>query len=779
MASVRSGVRLVLAALLFLSGLGFSSGTARARAGVARKDQSIVQARRERAAAFAALRKRLQEGGGQVRVIVQLNTAFTPEADLPAMEALDQRTAIDRAAGSLEAELGTAAEAFESLDRLPIAILVADAQVLTVLQNSPRVLSIQEDVPEQMQLAESTALIGASGTFGAHAAGYTGAGYAVAILDVGVDKLHPFLSGRVVAEACFSTSYSGSYTTTTLCPNGQSEQHGTDAARPCSVNNLDPLNACDHGTHVAGIAAGHNYATMVSAGQATALYNGVAPDASIIAVQVFSRMDTASQCGGVAFTPCYLTFPSDQLRALNWLSTVASTYNLASINMSLGGTTKYTSNCDSDTRKVGFDNLRAAGVVTFIAAGNSGWTDGVSAPGCVSSVVTVGSTRDGGPAATPADSISSFSNSSALVEMWAPGEWIQSSTLNSKFTLKAGTSMATPHVAGGYLVFKQMYPADGVDALLSRLYAAGVLVTDPRNGITKPRLALNTSLPSGFSDSSPVGFGSVVVDLGSDRIVTFENTGNLAVSLTGPVVTGTGFAFKGGVYPGTGGTCGSSLAAHATCTLVLRFAPAATGSVTGQLAMTYGTNLTATLALNAAGRQLCPANRVSNAVFESGAAWSQTTTAGPLPLRTTAVSDGTGPALPSDGSGWARFGGYTAGGPTITQAITQSVTIPAGSASLEFVVDISRADAGASSSHTFQATLDGNPVFSLNALSAGYSSKQVVRLDVGAYANGGAHVLGFQAVTPANGPVVNFNLDAVGLCAPAFYPNFLAIMGHE
>lgn len=186
--------------------------------------------------------------------------------------------------------------------------------------------------------------------------------------------------------------------------------------------------------------------------------------------------------------PCYLTYPSDQLRALDWLSTVASTYNLAAINMSLGGTTKYTSDCDSDTRKVGIDNLRAAGVVTFVAAGNSGWTDGVSAPGCISSVVTVGSTRDGGPAATPADSISSFSNSSALVEMWAPGEWIQSSTLNSKFTLKAGTSMATPHVAGAWLVFKQMYPTEDVDTLLNRMLTDGVSVTDSRNGMTRPRL---------------------------------------------------------------------------------------------------------------------------------------------------------------------------------------------------------------------------------------------------------------------------------------------------
>ncbi len=486
----RNGLRWILVACVLWGGAFWAPLGSRqsAASSVTHKQADVSRWRRERTPTFAALRERLQEQGGQLRVIVRLDAAYAPEADLSTARALEQRVALDRTARALKGELGSDVRSFESLQRLPIAILVVDDAGLDKLQRSARVLSIQEDAPEPMQLAESTDLIGASGSTGPHAAGYTGAGYAVAILDVGLDRSHPFLAGRVVIEACFSTSYAGSYSTTTLCPNGADEQVGEGAARPCNVGNLDPLNACDHGTHVAGIAAGHQYATMVSAGQATSLYDGVAPDADIVAVQVFSRMDTASQCGGVAFTPCYLTFPSDQLRALDWLGTVAQTVNLASINMSLGGTTKYTGDCDSDTRKVGIDSLRAAGVVTFVAAGNAGWTDGVSAPGCISSVVTVGSTRDGGPAATPADSISSFSNSSALVEMWAPGEWIQSSTLNDKFTLKAGSSMAAPHVAGAWLVFKQMYPTEDVDTLLNRMLSEGLSVTDARNGISKPRL---------------------------------------------------------------------------------------------------------------------------------------------------------------------------------------------------------------------------------------------------------------------------------------------------
>lgn len=769
------GIRLLFVAALtsYLFGWATIPAPTRAATRVAHKESGLILARQERARAFAALGNRLQDTD-RIRVIVRLNTGFSPEAGLDNAQALDQRAAIAQAADGLRGELGAAAgDDFRSLDRLPFAILSVDAQGLTRLQNSPRVAGIQEDALESTQLADSTVLVGAAGSFGAQALGYTGAGYAVAILDVGVEKLHPFLGGRVVAEACFSTTYSdSSLTTTSLCPNGQPQQVGTDAARPCSVNNSDPLHSCDHGTHVAGIAAGHSYTNMTDDG-AVSTYNGVAPDADIIAVQVFSKVTSSTTCGGTLSTPCYLTFPSDQLSALNWLAGVAGTYNLASVNMSLGGTTKYTANCNSDTRKVAIDNLRAAGVVTFIAAGNSGYTDGLSAPACISSAVSVGSTRDGGPAATPADAVSSFSNSVSFMTMWAPGEWIQSATTGGSFTLKAGTSMATPHAAGGWLVFKQMYPSDTVDQLMARMLAAGVSVTDGRNGVTKPRLSFLAALPAVVFSPAQAGFGQVVIDLAGETTATLTNPTASAVSLSSPVLSGAGVGFKGGSYPGTGGTCGLTLSGGATCTVVLSYVPAAPTTLSGQFSITYGGSRTATLPLSGIGKLLCSGNLLTNAVFETGTGWTQSATQGPTPLRTTPVSDGTGPATPADGSGWARFGGYTAGAATTTQSIVQLAILPAGSATLEFVVDISRADAGATSSHLFRAAIDATPVFEITALdAAAYANKKVVRLDISSYA-GGAHQIGFSAITPASGTVVNFNLDDVGVCTPGYYPQYL------
>ena len=786
MLRIGSLIRWALTLALVFAGFG-SRPEPSAGAEIARrvaKDQALALARQERAAAFATIVGRLQSGG-QTRVIVRLNTGFAPEAGLALGQVDTQRTAIADTATALQAELGPLGGDYQSLERLPYAIVIVDAAGLAALQASPLVAGIQEDIPETTQLADSGALIGASGAFGAHAQGYTGAGYAIAILDNGVDKLHPFLQGRVVAEACFSTtgtftSTSGPYATTTLCPNAQSTQIGTDSARPCSVNNADPTGVCDHGTHVAGIAAGRAYNTMTS-DSASAVYNGVAPDSSMIAVQVFSRVDTATTCGGFSQTPCYLTFPADQLRALDWLAGVAATYNLAAVNMSLGGSLKQTVACDSDSRKAAIDDLRAAGIPTFIASGNTYFSDGLVAPACISSAISVGSVKDGGPAATPADVVSSFSNSASMLSLLAPGEWIQSATTNRSFTLKPGTSMATPHAAGAWVLYRQMYPGDNLETLLNRVKNDGVPVTDARNGLTRPRIALDRSLPVRFTQAPTVGFGQIVIDLASTVTVTLSNPRSLAVTLGSPTLGGSGVSYLGGSYPGTGGTCASSLAARSSCTIVLRYAPTTVSTLTGQLSVSYATGLTAALGLTGAGRQLCPGNLIANAVFENGTGWAQTTSvAGVLPLRTSPVVDGTGPAAPANGSGWARFGGYTGAGTTVSQMVGQSVTIPTGSATLEFIVDVSRADAGATAAHQFQAAVDGTPLFTISALDrAAYAEQRVVRLNLNAYANGGAHQVTFAAVTPAGGPVVNFNLDAVGVCSPAYYPHWLPIIGHE
>src|SRR5258706_3888156 len=100
--------------------------------------------------------------------------------------------------------------------------------------------------------------------------GYDGTGIMVAILDAGVDTTHPFLAGRVLEEACYSSGSS-------LCPNGQPQEIGPGAGVNCPLT----VSGCFHGTLVAGIAAGNGAGAGVS-------FSGVARGAQIMAVRVFS-----------------------------------------------------------------------------------------------------------------------------------------------------------------------------------------------------------------------------------------------------------------------------------------------------------------------------------------------------------------------------------------------------------------------------------------------------------------------------------------------------------
>ncbi len=284
---------------------------------------------------------------GRVRVIVTLREPFAPEGLMAPASALAQQDRIARAQDAVLARLaGENYAVHRRYQSVAALALGADSRTLERLAASPEVARIEEDRLHEMTLEQSVPLIGAPAAW---AAGATGAGQAVAILDTGVERNHPFLAGKVVAEACFSTTAQG---TTSACPNGQATQIGVGAAAPCS----DPT--CDHGTHCAGIAAGKG-----------ASFSGVAKDASIIAVQVFSLLDG----GGSG------SYTSDDIAGLEFVYGQRTNHAIASINMSLGGG-QFFSACDGDSQamKQAIDNLRSAGIATVIASGNNGWTDSIA-----------------------------------------------------------------------------------------------------------------------------------------------------------------------------------------------------------------------------------------------------------------------------------------------------------------------------------------------------------------------------------------------------------------
>ena len=353
----------------------------------------------------------------------------------------------------------------KQFDHLPFTAMRLSAEGLQAAMRDPDVLAIYEDTLSRPTLANSSPLIGATA---AASSGFSGQGQTVAILDTGVDKTHSFLAGKVIHEACFSQTIA-SQGSTTVCPNGSNSQIGSGAGIPCSSS----ITGCNHGTHVAGIAAGKS-----------ASFSGVAKDASIMAIQVFSRFTGTSNCGNSS--PCALSYTSDQISALEHVYSQRNNFNISSVNMSLGGG-QFTSACDGDPRKAAIDLLRSVGIATIISSGNEGLTNSMGAPACISSAISVGST-------TKSDQVSSFSNSANFLDLLAPGSSINSSIPGGSFAFFSGTSMAAPQVTGAFAVLKSRLPSASVGQIENALKSTGAGILDSRNGITKPRIQIDSAL---------------------------------------------------------------------------------------------------------------------------------------------------------------------------------------------------------------------------------------------------------------------------------------------
>jgi uncharacterized protein (TIGR03437 family) len=182
--------------------------------------------------------------------------------------------------------------------------------------------------------------------------------------------------------------------------------------------------------------------------------------------------------------------------------------NIAAANLSLGGG-KFAANCDAAeaASKAAIDNLRSLGIATVVAAGNESYTGSLSAPACISSAISVGSTGDGSGGTTQ-DAVSGFSNSASFLNLLAPGELINSSVPGGNFSNFRGTSMATPHVTGAWAALKQKSPNASVSQILMALKDTGSPITDSRNGIARPRIRVDAAVNALSSSACTYGISS-------------------------------------------------------------------------------------------------------------------------------------------------------------------------------------------------------------------------------------------------------------------------------
>lgn len=449
-------------------------------------------------------------------MIVGINAPFRAEGELAGQSAITwQRASISIWQERVLSALSNSNIAVPNIRRfktIPYMAMEVDTAGLLALQLNSNVTSIVEDKMRYISTASANTVVNAPAAW---AAGFDGSGYIVAVLDTGVDFTHPSLTNQRLAEACFSNFWGGGIN---ACENGQKTQFGFGAAMPPSSAVCPD---CAHGTHVAGIAAGNGSGQGASHDS----FRGVAPGADLIGINVFTLLgggDTGS-------------YDSDQIAAMEYIyDTLRFVYpdRIAAVNLSLGGNTRYSSEsaCNADDEggyyRAAVNNLVSVKIAVIAASGNNGDTTGITAPSCLTNVVSVGATND-------SNVVASFSNSAGILDLLAPGHPVTSTIPGGTYLPLQGTSMATPYVAGTWAIMRQAYPNDSVDSILNRLKTNGLLVTDARNNVSTRRINVANSIPTpatiAFTNGISTPSEGQVVNVGINL-----NVGNGGSNLSSP-----------------------------------------------------------------------------------------------------------------------------------------------------------------------------------------------------------------------------------------------------
>lgn len=336
----------------------------------------------------------------------------------------------------------------------------------------------------KVNLKESVPLIGAPEAW---AAGYTGKGVKVAVLDTGIDVNHPDFAGLIDG-------------TTSFVPG----EAVTD------VNG--------HGTHVAG--------TIVGSGAASGGdYKGVAPGADLYVGKVLGGVEGAGQDSWV-------------MAGMQW----AAESGMDIVSMSLGDSFP-TDGTDPLSQTV--DTLSAQyGTLFVIAAGNAG-PESISAPGAAASALTVAATDKQDQLAS-FSSTGPLANSGGMKpDIAAPGVDITAARSQEMtdggeglYRTLSGTSMATPHVAGAAAILAQRHPDWTGSQLKEHLMSTAKGLDDGYSPyeVGTGRVDVAAAVRTAVRSTGSLFFGNYTwphepSDVAVTKNVAFTNTGSVDVTL--------------------------------------------------------------------------------------------------------------------------------------------------------------------------------------------------------------------------------------------------------
>ncbi|MFF0204644.1 S8 family serine peptidase [Streptomyces sp. NPDC005017] len=320
--------------------------------------------------------------------------------------------------------------------------------------------------------------------------GYTGRGVDIAVLDTGLDAMHPDFAGRVKESRDFTDS------------GGATDKVG-------------------HGTHVASIALGSG------AGGPGAAYRGVAPDASLLVGKVCAD----EYCDDSAI-----------IAGMEW----AASSGADIVNLSLG-TDEASDGRDPLSLAVN-DLSDRYGTLFVAAAGNSYcWAPTISGPAAADEALAVG-------AVDADDVLSTYSScgprpgdQAVKPDMAAPGDAIAAARakgtsigepVDDLYTRLYGTSMATPHVSGAAALLAQRHPDwSGRQLKAALVSSADPAAGQPVFGTGSGRLdAARATTQQVYAETVSQSFGHLPYPQrtlpDARRTVRYRNTGGTDVTLS-------------------------------------------------------------------------------------------------------------------------------------------------------------------------------------------------------------------------------------------------------
>jgi serine protease AprX len=393
-------------------------------------------------------------------------------------------------------------------DRRRSSVIVSVALLMTAFGATGVRAAGYDPANDVNSMASTTDYTGAQAWW---AAGYTGKGIDVALIDSGVAPVDGLNTpGKVI--------------------------YGPDLSLESQAANLTNLDTFGHGTFMAGLIAGRDAALTAPYAQAPAsAYRGMAPDARIVSVKV------ATADGG--------TDVSQVIAAIDWVVQHRRDdgLNIRILNISYG--TNSSQWYGVDPLAFAVEQAWDAGIVVVAAAGNSGFQTKGSSPALANPafdkrILAVGSSDSMGTATLADDTVPDFSaaaktGSARRPDCVAPGAHLQglrvpnsyidahvsaAAMLDERFMRGSGTSESAAITSGAAALILDKFPGATPDQV-KRLIMTGAYdlpgQSDRQMGSGELRLGaiLSAPLPIYVQAIAPARGGGLLEDArGSDHL---------------------------------------------------------------------------------------------------------------------------------------------------------------------------------------------------------------------------------------------------------------------